>query len=331
MADARSTVESSGSAPLLPDPLYDPALDTHVAEMREIAEVVSVNGPGDVELTPRRVAAVRRLVDEFVPTDEAITSRFRDLSIPGPRGPITLRIHIPDGDLRAVTLDLHGGGFFVGRPAMNDAANLRYAAATGSVTVSASYALGPEYPWPAAPDDCEAAARWLLANAEMELGAPLRVIGGQSSGANLAVVTMVRLRDRHDAIDGIVAANLVFGVYDLSLTPSQLHRGDTRFRDLYLPSVSLIDRKNPEISPLYADLSGLPPALFTVGTADYLYDDSVFMAARWRTAGNAADLRIYPECPHGFTGFPAELARIANRVSDEWVAARLDAVSAGGS
>jgi len=122
--------------------------------------------------------------------------------------------------------------------------------------------------------------------------------------------------------------NLVFGVYDLSLTPSQVERGATRFRDVYLPGVAVADRKDPGISPLYADLSGLPPALFTVGTADYLFDDSVFMAARWRTSGNDADLRLYPECPHGFTGFPVEMARVANRVCDEWVAARLDA---GGS
>ena len=165
---------------------------------------------------------------------------------------------------------------------------------------------------------------WLLDHAEAEFGAPLRVVGGQSSGANLAVLAMLRLRDRHDALAGIVAANLVFGVYDLSLTPSQIMLGTTRFRDLYLPDVAVPERNDPAISPLYADLDGLPPALFTVGTTDYLYDDSLFMAARWRAAGNHAELRIYPACPHGFTGYPAELARIANRTCDAWVAGRLD-------
>jgi acetyl esterase/lipase len=196
------------------------------------------------------------------------------------------------------------------------------------VTASPTYGLGPEEPYPAAPDDCEAAAVWLLENAEREFGAPLRVVGGQSSGANLAVTTLVRLRDRHDALGAIEAVNLVYGVYDLSLTPSQVERGETGFRDLYLPETPSGERKDPGISPLYADLTGMPPALFTVGTADYLYDDSVFMAARWRTSGNDAQLRVYPACPHGFTGFPVELARIANRAADTWVAARL---SAGGS
>ena len=309
---------------LPPEPLYDPALDVHVAEMDEIAAMMQVDGDDDTPLTAAAVAAARELVDAFTVAPESVQQQFETRSIPGPRGPLELRIHVPEGDVRGVTLDLHGGGFFIGRPAMNDRANVRYAAATGSVTVSSSYGLGPEEPFPAGPDDCEAAALWLLAHAEAEFGAPLRVIGGQSSGANLAVLAMLRLRDRHDALAGIDAANLVFGVYDLSLTPSQIRLGNTRFRDLYLPVVPVADRNDPAISPLYADLDGLPPALFTVGTTDYLYDDSLFMAARWRAAGNRADLRIYPGCPHGFTGYPAELARIANRVCDEWVAERLD-------
>ncbi len=316
------------ATPLLPVPLYDPSLDELVDEMQQIAELVEFAGDDDEPLTARRIAAARQLIELYVPTDEAVTSRFEDREIPGPRGPLTLRVHVPDGTVRGVSLDLHGGGFFVGRPAMNDLANVRHAAATSSVMVSSTYGLGPEEPYPAAPDDCEAVALWLLEHAEREFGAPLRVIGGQSSGANLAVTTLVRLRDRHDAATRIDAANLVFGVYDLSLTPSQVERGNTRFRDVYLPGVGPADRKDPGISPLYADLSGLPPALFTVGTADYLFDDSVFMAARWRTSGNDAELRLYPECPHGFTGFPVEMARIANRVCDAWVAARLEA---GGS
>ena len=66
-----------------------------------------------------------------------------------------------------------------------------------------------------------------------------------------------------------------------------------------------------------AELSGLPPALFTVGTADYLYDDSLFMAMRWRAAGNEAALAVYPESVHGFTVFPTGMARAANaRIAD---------------
>ena len=75
----------------------------------------------------------------------------------------------------------------------------------------------------------------------------------------------------------LVLANLVFGVYDLSGTPSQLRQGMTGFRDLYLPDHDVAARKAPDVSPLYADLAGLPPALFTVGTADYLYEMPVLL------------------------------------------------------
>jgi len=57
----------------------------------------------------------------------------------------------------------------------------------------------------------------------------------------------------------------------------------------------------------------------TVGTADYLYDDSLFMAARWHAAGSPARVDIYPAFPHGFNAFPAELSRVANRTMDDWV------------
>ena len=60
---------------LPPEPLYDPALDDHVEEMRAIADAVSFDGPGDVELTPKRLAAVRRFLDDFIPTDTAVTDR----------------------------------------------------------------------------------------------------------------------------------------------------------------------------------------------------------------------------------------------------------------
>ncbi len=88
-----------------------------------------------------------------------------------------------------------------------------------------------------------------------------------------------------------------------------------QFYNAYLPAIT--DRRVPDISPLYADLKGLCPALFSVGTQDALLDDTLFMHARWIAAGNETELEIYPGGAHGFTLFP-------NRLADE-AAARSEA------
>lgn len=307
------------------DPLYDPALDEHVEEMTRIAEIVAgIRGESPSEWTPEVVEEARRNFDAFTDNPAEVTDRFTDLEIEGPHGPIRLRVHVPDVALRGLILDWHGGGFFLGSPEMDDVFNLRHAAATGCVTVAATYRLGPEAPYPAGPDDAEATALWLLDNATDEWGVPLNAVMGSSAGANIAAVALQRLRDRHDALAGIVAANLVYGVYDLTGTPSQHRLGIPTFRDLYLPTIERRDRDDPDISPIFGDLTGMPPALFSVGTADYLFDDSLFMAARWHAAGSAAQVNVYPACPHGFNAYPAELARRANTAMDTWVSSCLD-------
>ena len=181
--------------------------------------------------------------------------------------------------------------------------------------VSVDYRLAPEHPYPAGPDDCEAAACWLVDHGTEELGSDRLLIGGESAGAHLAAVTLLRMRDRHQAADRFLGANLVFGAYDLSRTPSQRGVGiapgtdildGTGFPlDLFLPGMSDEERRAPDVSPLYADLRGMPPALFSVGSNDHLLDDTLFMAARWEVAGNRSELLVYPETPHGCIALPS--------------------------
>jgi acetyl esterase/lipase len=300
-------------------PLHDPALDAHLAETRDFNARLPKE-PAPARWTPEAIAKARDLTQVWGGLLAGGTiPGFEDRTIPGPAGPQRLRAFVPP-EVRAVYLDIHGGGFFMGAPEMDDAANAALARHAKVATVAAGYRLAPEHAYPAGPDDCEAAALWLLANAKREFGTERLVIGGGSAGANLAAVTLLRLRDRHQSASRFAAANLVFGVYDLSGTPSQLTQGMTGFRDLYLPAHDVAARKHPDISPLYADLTGLPPALFTVGTADYLYDDSLFMAMRWRAAGNETALAVYPESVHGFTVFPTAMARAANARIAEFVA-----------
>jgi len=77
--------------------------------------------------------------------------------------------------------------------------------------------------------------------------------------------------------------------------------------------------RRPEYSPLYADLRGMPPALFMIGTADPLIDDTYFMEARWRNAGNKTFLAVYPECPHAFNFYPVKIAKVANAKVYSWI------------
>lgn len=235
--------------------------------------------------------------------------RASNIEVPGPTGSLTLRVIEPTGPVTGVYLHLHGGGWVLGRPHHMDYLNERMSDATGLVVVSPYYRLAPEDPYPAGPDDAEFTALWLLEHSEKKWGNSTLVIGGESAGAHLAATTVLRFRDRHGAVP-FRAANLAYGVFDLGLTPSARRFGD--------PPVTLgqaalewmighflgsTDPSDPEVSPLHAELSGLCPALFTVGTRDPLVDDSLFMSTRWAAADNQAVLAVQPGGQHAFDYF----------------------------
>jgi acetyl esterase len=254
------------------------------------------------------------------------SQRARTLAIPGRDGnEIPLRIIAP-AQPRGVYLHIHGGGWVLGSADLQDPLLERIADNTGLAVVSVDYRLAPEHPYPAGPDDCESAAAWLVRHAKTEFGTDTLAIGGESAGGHLSAVTVLRMRDRH-GYTGFRGANLVYGAFDLSMTPSQRAFGDRRlvlrtidmqqFYNAFLPAIR--DRQVPDISPLYADLAGLCPALFTVGTQDALLDDTLFMHARWLAAGNPADLAIYPGGAHGFTLFPNRLADEAATRSEQFL------------
>lgn len=244
--------------------------------------------------------------------------------IPGIAGKIPLRVFRPQ-IIRGVYFHIHGGGFTIGSARQQDTMLAAIATKCDVAVLSVDYRLAPEHPYPAASDDCERAALWLAEHAGREFGSERLVVGGESAGANLAAVTLLRMRDRH-GFNGFAAANLTFGVFDLSMTPSARRWGERNlvlstpiiewFNEQYVPADRVDD---PDVSPLYADLSGLPPALFTVGTLDPLIDDTLFMHSRWMAAGNGAELAIYPGGVHAFTAFPIELGRRANERIREFV------------
>jgi acetyl esterase/lipase len=251
------------------------------------------------ELRGSRPSAAGVLVVE--PPSDLSVERVID----GPGGP--LRMHVlRSGKVRAVYLHVHGGGWALGGPDRRDQALLRFASGARVAVVAVDYRLTPEHPHPAGLADCVTAIRWLAANGERELGAGRVIVGGESAGAHLAALALLVLRDRGE-IESVTAANLAYGVYDVSMTPSARRWGEQRivintadlafFAAQYAPKER---HRDPDVSPLYADLTGMPIALFSCGTLDPLLDDTLFMAARWQAAGSPAQLAIYPGAPHEF-------------------------------
>jgi acetyl esterase/lipase len=219
---------------------------------------------------------------------------------------------------RGTYLHVHGGGWTLGAPDLQDPFLWQLAEATGLAVASVEYRLAPEHPFPAGRDDCVTAARHLPRSG---LPAPY-AIGGESAGAHLAVLTLLE-------VDHFVAANLTYGAYDLSGTPSRRAYRDTLvltdesmewFTSNLLPGRDAEARRDPEVWPLFADLDGMPPALFTVGSLDPLLDDSRFMAAIWP---NDCELRVYDSGAHAFNAFPLAIGRDANAAMVRFLADRV--------
>ncbi|MET9078277.1 alpha/beta hydrolase [Streptomyces sp. NPDC004232] len=241
-------------------------------------------------------------------------------------GGVKVRAFVPD-HVDGVYLHIHGGGWAFGSADGQDEKLWRLAVEARLAVMSVDYRLAPEHPFPAGPDDCEAAARWLVDHAESEFGTRRLLIGGESAGAHLSVLTLLRLRDRHGITGTFRAANLAFGPYDLSMTPSQRLFGSRRLLsnsdsvrgsyELFTPGMGPEERRAPEVSPLYADLTGLPSARIVVGAQDPLLDDSLFLAQRWQAAGTPVQLGVVAGAMHGFTLFPLTItAREQQRERD---------------
>jgi len=304
------------------------AIDAETRKANEVLEKLLGQVPPIHTQTPQAIRAAREAGQgSFGPIVRLPHAQER--SIRGPAGPIPLRVLRPkSGAARGIYLHIHGGGHVLGSHDAQDVMLDQMANAASAIVVSVGYRLAPEHPYPAGPDDCEAAALWLVENARRELGVERFAIGGESAGAHLAAVTAIRMRDRH-AMTPFRAANLVYGIYDLSFTPSVRNWGERNlvlstpiiewFSNHFIPDRA--KRATPDASPLYADLRRLPAALFSVGTLDPLLDDSLFMSARWAAAGNRAELALYPGGVHGFNLFPTPIGARASQRAQSFVAA----------
>lgn len=297
----------------------------YLPEVRNMNSFLRQSPPAPSILTKEGLEKARNSMKAFINTNTIIKPSVKNIQ--GPGGSIPLTIFKPD-TIRGVVLDIHGGGWCEGAPEYDAQFNDELARTSKVAVVSVDYRLAPENPFPACIEDCKAAARWLLENCKTEFGTDKIFISGGSAGGHLAAVTTLYFRDSLHAIDKVKGVNLIYGVYDLGRTPSHRLATDSTFLSkkdmaeimkLVFGGWSIEQRQDPKYSPLYAELHGLPPALFTVGAADPLADDTYFMEARWRMSGNKTYLAVYPESGHGVDLFPTQMARIAKQKMFQWV------------
>jgi acetyl esterase/lipase len=220
-----------------------------------------------------------------------------------------------------VILYVHGGGWALGCPEEVREMVARIARGAQSRALSIDYRLAPENPFPAPVDDVLSAYRWLLAE-----GGDSREIAlaGESAGANLVLSATLALREAGERLPGALA--LMSPLTDMTLSGGSLDSNrDTdplnqreavmAFTSLYIGDTA---RSDPRVSPLLADLAGLPPMIIQVGTAEALLDDSKRLAEKAVAAGVKVDYEEYPDMIHLWQGFPylREGLRATRRLGD---------------
>ena len=247
----------------------------------------------------------------------------RDFVLPGPAGPISARLY-DKRETRAdgpVMVYFHGGGFCLGDIASHDSFVGSIAQTLDIPVVSVAYRLAPENPWPAAPDDAEASARWVSEN----MPCTGLVLAGDSAGANLAIVTAMALRNGpasqpvllHWAIYPLVAADA--GAFESGREFREgylLGREDMAFFDMSYQG----DPASWRYAPLGHDMSGMPPALVTTAGLDPLRDQGRAYVDALKTAGVHTLLREAGGNIHGYCTFRQAIPSAVDDVTGDLAA-----------
>jgi acetyl esterase len=238
--------------------------------------------------------------------------RTEDRRIPGPGSDIPIRIYTPrelkTSEKLPVLIWFHGGGFVIGSLETHDSACRMLANRADCIVVSVDYRLAPEFPFPAAVEDCQAAMKWVALHA-VEFGGNgnCMAVGGDSAGANLATVMAILARDAsHPKL-----------VFQLLVYPCVAPEPETashhKFKEGYILSRNSItwfyrqylrskkDVNDFRFAPLLLDdLSSLPQSLIIVAGYDPLRDEGIEYAKRLIEAGNRVQLSNYEGMVHGF-------------------------------
>ncbi len=250
---------------------------------------------------------------DFVRRREADQRALQGIRVP--RGASVTGVHaggVPAQLFRApgasrdrVILYLHGGGFYGGLSNLDRVLAVQLSLMSGMAVLLPDYRLMPEHPFPAALDDCVAAYRWLL---RQGLAPGRCAIAGDSAGANLTLATALVLRHQGEPLPAALVAQSP--PTDLALTGASYRTKanvDLFISRAFVQAIAAAYTANgatsvrdPLVSPLYANLRGLPPTLIQVGTLEVLLDDATRLAARMGAAGDAVTVEVWPGMWHGW-------------------------------
>jgi acetyl esterase len=296
-----------------------PDLTALLPEQQRINERLMLEGqrvpsPGTVSINLLRRA---RLFNTDGSSKVKRVAHAVDRELSSPQGPLMVR-EFPLEQNVGLYIHFHGGGWALGSIYEQDDLLNSLGKASGLRVVTVEYPLAPEHELPELLARARVAAQVVIES----YGATKVCLGGESAGAHIAVNVALDLIAEREHAAKIRGLNLCYGIYDLSMSPSQRRAGSAFiglskpylewFYSLALPGRSLEQRRDPAVSPLYRDLARMPACLFSVGELDPLLDDTLFMAARWRAAGNPTELEVYPEAHHGFNGLSTGMAKLAN-------------------
>ena len=274
-------------------------------EQRNTIDQILRNAPFDLG---GDVATQRPLLDQML-TSHPLSADVR--TTPGNLGGIpVIFIDIADVAATGTIFHIHGGGFALGSAEGSVGLASELARRTGMRAVSVDYRLAPEHPYPAALQDVTTAYRALVEQAD---DAEPIVVSGESAGGNLAIELLIA--DKAEGLAMPAAALLLSPMTDLTVTANSYatkahadpavtaHAIRTRVAD-YLADT---DPADPLVSPIFADLSGLPPLLIQAGSHEVLLDDAAHLAAKAAADDVAVTLDITPGVPHVFQAFAAIL------------------------
>ncbi|KQN33121.1 alpha/beta hydrolase [Sphingomonas sp. Leaf38] len=303
----------------MPDDAPDPAFDALLADPRMALR----RPPPHVSLTDLRRAA--NAFQARAPKSEVAS--VADHVVPGPGGPIPVRVYRPALDRTAAILFCHGGGFILGNLDTHDAMCRTLANASGRTVVAVDYRLAPEHPFPAALDDAQAALEWLRGKARLlDLYSDRIAVAGDSAGGHIALGLALRCRDEGVPLDHI---GLIYPLLD----PASDSASAMQFAQGYMLTASFLEwawdayrgdgGADPSFNLTRADLQRLPATTIVTAQFDPLHDEGEALARRLGDAEVDVALRRHPGMIHGFAGLP-QLTPVANEAI-AFVAARIAA------